>query len=303
MQLIALPDFPGIRSLRTVIKAARTIRGLCIYGEIPDLICWLGGSRGLLTANLAFKGYRGLKFFISPAELRDSPIRNAINTVLGCTFDVKISVAPIHLKNWRHIWYLAPNCRVPLQERTSGRKNGLRVGWFSRLDYPKRPDIWLKILKVARRKSPKLEAILIGDGQYKPGIASGLPSLGLKHKILSEMQASSAFPLMDVLVFWSDSEGVPLVIQEAIWAGVPVIANDLTGVKALLPGANMGVVTNHVEAAELLNEIDLDDNKRMRLLSRQQQRMQQIAQMPQLEVHIERLFRTRQGVSAPYSGH
>jgi glycosyltransferase involved in cell wall biosynthesis len=47
---------------------------------------------------------------------------------------------------------------------------------------------------------------------------------------------------MDVLLTWSDSEGVPFVIQEAIWAGIPCLTNDLPGPTAFLDSKELGVV-------------------------------------------------------------
>ena len=48
---------------------------------------------------------------------------------------------------------------------------------------------------------------------------------------------------MDVLHTWSDSEGVPFVIQEGIWTCTLILSNDLTGPRALLGAAPSSIVS------------------------------------------------------------
>jgi glycosyltransferase involved in cell wall biosynthesis len=108
------------------------------------------------------------------------------------------------------------------------------LGWFGRLDHPKRPDIWVEILRQAAMAGMTIRGIVIGAGPLEKQMRAAVQSAEVDVEFLGEMGPAEAFSRMDVLLTWSDSEGVPFTIQEAIWGGIPCLSNDLPGPKALL---------------------------------------------------------------------
>jgi len=83
---------------------------------------------------------------------------------------------------------------------------------------------------------------MAGDGPLLEKTRREILNLNLDVDFLGWQTAGAALSQMDVLLTWSDSEGVPFVIQEALWAGIPCITNDLPGPTAFLGPGELGVV-------------------------------------------------------------
>jgi len=83
---------------------------------------------------------------------------------------------------------------------------------------------------------------MAGDGPLLEKTRREILNLNLDVDFLGWQTAGAALSQMDVLLTWSDSEGVPFVIQEALWAGIPCITNDLPGPTAFLGPEELGVV-------------------------------------------------------------
>lgn len=291
LEILRLPNFPAARRFIDLLSVRRAFKRVLCSENKSDVVYWIGGLRGLLVASTL--PCEPLRVFTWASGIPDSRVRQIFAGWLGSRLDLITTLAPTDLTDWKTWSYLPLLCRNNPLISVSPRDGSLRVGWFSRLDFPKRPDVWVEILRQAQAQSPEIEGVLIGNGMYKKDIAAQAGKV-LRHCALwGEMSPLDAFNAMDVLVFWSDSEGVPNVIQEAIWCGVPVVTNQLPGIKALLPDSNMGVVKSANEAAALILQLNSDEKKRQSLLTRQQARMREIAREPRFEARLEAWLTSR----------
>jgi len=169
-----------------------------------------------------------------------------------------ISVAPINISGWEHWWHWSPEIATskvephgdavkvgarPIEVENANRPNApMRLGWLGRLDPPKRPDMWIASLARARESGIDILGVMAGGGSLFEQTRRETFSLDLDVHFLGWETAGASLSQMDVLLTWSDSEGVPFVIQEAIWAGIPCLTNDLPGPTAFLGSKELGVV-------------------------------------------------------------
>lgn len=109
------------------------------------------------------------------------------------------------------------------------------AGWVGRLSREKAPDVWLDAF--ARSSDPHLYTCLIGDGPERSALEQRARRSDLAGRVKFTGEISEVARLLrafDVLVLSSRTEGTPMVLLEALDAGVPVIATAVGGVPDLL---------------------------------------------------------------------
>jgi glycosyltransferase involved in cell wall biosynthesis len=109
---------------------------------------------------------------------------------------------------------------------------GRSIGWIGRMTREKGADLLVEALKpVAGRLA---EVVVVGDGPERGGVEAaagpGFRFLGLVP------DASRYVAAFDALVISSRSEGTPMVLLEAMQAGVPVAAFAVGGIPEVLKG-------------------------------------------------------------------
>lgn len=105
----------------------------------------------------------------------------------------------------------------------------LRVGFLGRLDPVKRVPLLVR----AVRSLERVELHIFGDGPDRPSVeaaAEGMQNVKL-HGLTDRVVALAA---IDVLCLPSLAEGFPMVLVEAMAAGVPVIGADAPGIRDAL---------------------------------------------------------------------
>lgn len=111
-------------------------------------------------------------------------------------------------------------------------ETGPTVGWVGRLSPEKAPDHFVEAMQQTNLSSV---GCLLGDGPMRPileeMIREGTGSIKLCDAVPN---ARRLMPAFDVIVLSSRTEGTPLVLLEAIDAGVPVVATRVGGVPDLL---------------------------------------------------------------------
>ncbi len=136
--------------------------------------------------------------------------------------------------------HLVPNAwrprREPLERRAARRALGLDdegdvVGWVGRFIPVKGPDLFLEAL--ARMPEPRPLGVLIGYGPEAERLRRLASERGLGSAVrfcTDVRDAGTYVRAFDTYVLSSRSEGLPIVILEAMSAGVPIVATTVGGV-------------------------------------------------------------------------
>src|SRR5207244_1930676 len=102
----------------------------------------------------------------------------------------------------------------------------LRIGCLARLSPEKGLDTLIEALDLLRG----VELILVGDGPERRSLEQLARELGVADRVTFSGwrdDARSALSQLDVVVLPSRSEGLPLVIIEAMLAELPVVATNV----------------------------------------------------------------------------
>ena len=122
----------------------------------------------------------------------------------------------------------APTKRQEMR-RQLGLENELTIGHVGRFNQPKNHPFLLDIFAVLLKKEPNAILLLVGGGENMPkiqakadalGIAEHVRFLGVRSDVADLMQA------MDVFVFPSLYEGLPVTMVEAQAADLPCLISD-----------------------------------------------------------------------------
>ena len=134
-----------------------------------------------------------------------------------------------------------PNAVVPVPDALPGTSRAIPAGWrkgpligrVARLQTEKGVAIFLKAAARVAPLFPEARFLVIGDGPLRRELAVLAKRLGLErrvHFLGFRSDAPALIALLDVLVVSSLSDGAPLVILEAMEAGVPVVASAVGGI-------------------------------------------------------------------------
>jgi glycosyltransferase involved in cell wall biosynthesis len=92
-------------------------------------------------------------------------------------------------------------------------------------------DVFLRAL--AEPDGPQTTAVLIGDGSERSRLESLADQLGLRARVrfVGGIEGGARLlPAFDAFVLSSRSEGTPIVLFEAMTAGVPIVASRVGGI-------------------------------------------------------------------------
>jgi glycosyltransferase involved in cell wall biosynthesis len=118
------------------------------------------------------------------------------------------------------------------------------IGIVGRLEPIKRIDLFLKMAEIVKVQQPDAQFVVAGEGSLRQsmisfarqsGLAANVQFLGHREDIHNVIRA------MDVLVMCSDHEGLPMVLLEALWLGVPVVGRDVGGIREVLQDSRNGL--------------------------------------------------------------
>jgi glycosyltransferase involved in cell wall biosynthesis len=105
------------------------------------------------------------------------------------------------------------------------------IGWVGRITRPKGPDVLVEALPLVPDRTARL--VMLGDGPEQAALRDRAAALGVSDRIVWPglvQDAARLFAAFDVLALSSRTEGTPIVLFEAMAAGVPIVATRVGGV-------------------------------------------------------------------------
>jgi len=121
----------------------------------------------------------------------------------------------------------------------------LVVGAIGRLAPQKAPLDLVAAFAQAALQSPLAKLVMVGDGPLRGEVEAELRRTGLKNRVVmagNVPNAARLLPGFDLLVLASHWEGLPMVVLEAMMAGVPVVATSVGAVGEVLRHNDTGWV-------------------------------------------------------------
>lgn len=165
------------------------------------------------------------------------------------------------------------------REQLGVSADDLLLGVIGRFSPEKGVDIFLDALRRVVERHPQVKAILIGEGPMEGNLRQQVESYGLQSQVLFagyQPQISSFYPLLDLLVLPSRSEGLPNVALEALFFRVPVVATAVGGTPEVIVDDETGLLVpseDPLAMAAAIEQILVDESLRQRLISGGEERI------------------------------
>jgi glycosyltransferase involved in cell wall biosynthesis len=127
--------------------------------------------------------------------------------------------------------FRTPIDKAALRAKWGVPADALVLGHVGRFDQVKNHELLVDIAANVMERRPNTWLMLIGEGQRMPATREKIERLGIADRVVfAGRQADVASPLrsvIDVFVFPSLWEGLPLSVIEAMAAGLPCVISDV----------------------------------------------------------------------------
>ena len=248
-------ELPGTtRDVAGLLRARPALRSLW-RRFAPDVVHCHGG-RCFIAARLALPARPYVTLHgIEPVSTDPrgySRVRLAGLRLLPLLAATAFDVTPRPLPGWRFVPHASPRLAslTKLGPPTAARPTFL---WMGRLDEPKRPDLFVRAVAALARTVPDVRGVVAGGGPAEGELRALVEALGAPVEFVG--QRADVTPLLAecwAAVLLSGAEGLPLALEEAMWAGRPVVGSPLPGIEWLLAGGGGLLAADEVEAAAVM---------------------------------------------------
>lgn len=119
--------------------------------------------------------------------------------------------------------------RTIMRQQLEFTPDNFVVGHVGRFSYPKNHTYLIEIFAAVRQMNPTAKLLLVGDGDSRSAIQEQVKQAGLQDAVIFTGVRSDVADLMqamDVFVFPSLYEGLPVTMVEAQAAGLPCVISD-----------------------------------------------------------------------------
>ena len=241
------------------------------------------GTKVIYTAH-GFHFYKGSPYL---GWLLYCPIEFILSKVTDCLItinDEDYSFAKKHLKAAEVVYVHGVGydnekfLKVSKEKRDElRRKNGysdtdILLVYVAELNENKNQQVLIRAFKKIAENKPKARLLLIGPDRLGGRNQQFARDLDIEHKVDFpgiRTDVHELIPMCDLTVASSIREGLPVNIMESLACGVPVVATNNRGHRALIENGVNGYLTNLNNAEELAERVleIIEDEETYRMLS------------------------------------
>lgn len=144
----------------------------------------------------------------------------------------------------------------------------LFIGYLRKL---KRVNLLIDIVFRLKKIFPDVSCAIVGDGSEKQKLIEYSKNLGLQHNIKFKPHSediNNFYLQSKVFVMTSESEGLPMVLVEAMSFGLPVVAPGINDIPSIITHEKNGFLVNSSDInsyCELISSLLKDDNYRNKI--------------------------------------
>jgi glycosyltransferase involved in cell wall biosynthesis len=132
------------------------------------------------------------------------------------------------------------------------------VGQIGRLDKQKNPLDFIRAAAMVVEKYPKAQFVIAGDGILRPECENLIKELNLTGKFFLlgyRNDINLIYPILSLTAMSSLWEGLPVVFQESMSAGRPIVANDVDGARDVIINGETGYLVTPHQPQEMADRI------------------------------------------------
>jgi glycosyltransferase involved in cell wall biosynthesis len=284
---------------------------LCCNGYKPDIIGWLAARQVGVPAVAVSHGWTAATLKVRLNEALDRLILRWMDRVV-CVSEAQAAKVrragvpaerAVVIRNAVHPERYAhpdPAGREVLQRLFSERRSRI-VGAAGRLSPEKGFGQLVEAAALAVQEDPGLGFVLFGDGPLRDTLAAQIAASGLQgrfHLAGFRGDLDRVLPHFDVVVLPSFTEGLPVVVLEALAAAVPVVASAVGGTAEVVEDGVNGYLVPAGQPAALARRIlDVvrDDTRRRAMGQRGRQHVQEHFTFAVQSEQYQRLFEELRG--------
>ncbi len=255
-----MPEPPLVGNLRSggvdvtcVVTAARSFRAqkaaltafcetfnpdvLHCHGYLPDALAAALGRRIRLRRVTTVHGYTGGSWRNQFYEWLQRRAHTRFDAVVAVSKKLGRQISADGLKGrvWTipNAWSVQAVALTAEKARESiGASSGrFTIGWIGRISREKGLDVFIDSL--SRLGDLPISAVIIGDGPERKKLEQKARDSNNSDRVIwvgQRRDAAEVFAAFDLVVLSSRTEGTPIVLFEAIHAGVPIIASAVGGI-------------------------------------------------------------------------
>jgi glycosyltransferase involved in cell wall biosynthesis len=160
-------------------------------------------------------------------KINPKKILTIMNGIDGQKFDIKIDAAK-------------------KRQELGLNKNDIILGTIGRLVMEKGYTYLLKAMHLIMHHCPQIKLLIVGDGYLSNSLKNEAATLNLNNNVIftgNRLDVPELLKIFDIFILSSISEGLPIVLLEALAAKCPIIATDVGGIpKVITNGINGSLI-------------------------------------------------------------
>jgi len=126
-------------------------------------------------------------------------------------------------------------------------RQGFTIGAIGRLSPEKDFEALLRVASILTAQGVDIRLVLLGEGRLRAGLETAAKCLGIENKVLMPGYVADAKKYLssfNLFAMPSLTEGLPMVLLEAMQAAVPIVATRVGGIPEALQEGRCGLLIN-----------------------------------------------------------